>query len=107
MPTDQPDLPVLTWPTGQPVLDEGRPGERWEILNVLTSIACLDETLSHFRRAPDGEGYSSVDILRCDEESTRGHDLFMVRGRVVLIASDRLRSALEGAEVTGRTFTPV
>ncbi len=92
-----------------PAIIEGRScNEQWNILNVLDSVACLDEDRSVFTRSKKRPGrYSAVDVLRCREEATRGHDLFMVEGWVALIGSDRLKAAFDGAGVTGLVFQPV
>ncbi|HYV47712.1 MAG TPA: DUF1629 domain-containing protein [Myxococcaceae bacterium] len=98
-----------------PVTVEGE-SEPYFIVNAIHAVDCVDEARSEgIRRWGPEDGrperigdYKPFDKLRIDPTRTEGRDLFRVkRCLVYLIASDRLKTALEGANLTGLRFIPV
>lgn len=87
----------------------------YEILNVIATADCFDETLSHFKKwtpengRPERVGdYRDVYPLRIDPRRTDSHDIFRILGWVgALIVSDRLKTAMEGIDNLGVVFEPV
>ncbi|WKZ87664.1 hypothetical protein N5B55_23245 [Ralstonia pickettii] len=98
---------------GIPIKVQGYAGE-FEVLNVLDIIDCVDEAHSEFSLwtaedgRPDRVGDYRMSLLRIDPERAKGHDLFRVkRWTIALICSEKVKTCLEEAGVTGIRFTPV
>ncbi|MGA3846864.1 imm11 family protein [Ralstonia nicotianae] len=98
---------------GIPITVHGYPA-KFEVLNSLDIVDCVDEEHSEFSRwtAEDGQpnkiGNYRMSLLRIDPERAKGHDLFRVKGwTIALICSERVKQCLEDADVTGIRFTPV
>ena len=98
-----------------PLEVEGRP-EPYFIGNAIHAIDCVDEQRSEgIRRWGPEDGrperigdYKPFDKLRVDPARTEGHNIFRVkRCLVYLIVSERLKEALERANLTGLYFKPV
>jgi len=98
-----------------PLEVEGR-SEQYYIVNAIRTADCVDEVRSEevSRFGPEdgrpdllGE-YRSIRLLRIDPSRTGGLDIFRVRKfEVALIVSERLKEALERANLTGLYFKPV
>lgn len=94
---------------GIPVEIDGT-DERYEILNVLDIVDCLDEKRSglSWRTSEDGVKSYAVNVLRIDPNKAEGHDLFRVKTwPVALVCSERIRDLLIANGVTGIRFTEV
>lgn len=98
-----------------PVKVEGE-AEPYYIMNALRAIDCVDEQRSEgIRRWGPEDGqpnrigdYKPFDRLRVDPTRTEGRDIFRIkRCLVYLIVSERLKQALEQANLTGLDFVPV
>lgn len=105
-PADIQRFPILVLPS--------LPG--YEILNVIATADCLDEERSSGVEKwtpedgrPDRLGsYRRVSTLRIDPNRTNNHDLFRIRGwHIALIASERVKNAIESIDNVGVTFQPV
>ncbi|CAG9241909.1 conserved hypothetical protein [Burkholderia diffusa] len=88
--------------------------EKYEVLNVLDIVDCVDEDNSYFSRwtiddgRPERVGDYKISLLRIDPDRAIGHDLFRVKGwNIALICSERVKNHLETAGVTGIRFKPV
>jgi len=91
--------------------------ERFFIANALQAVECVDEQRSQgvsLWTEADGQPakigrYRSVDLLKIDPTRVpQGLDFFRVaRWTVALIASDRLKRAMEDAKLIGPKFIPV
>ena len=88
----------------------------YEILNVVATADCLDETRSEFSKftvddsvRPDRAGdYSAVARLRIDPRRTDGHGIFRVRRwEIALVVSDEVKKAMERFDHLGVVFEPV
>jgi len=98
---------------GVPVSVIGR-AEKYEILNILDEVDCVDEKNSEFSRwtAEDGQpnriGDYRISLLRIDPARAKWHDLFRAKEwNIALICSDRVKEILEKEGVTGILFKPV
>ncbi len=88
---------------------------KFEILNVVDQVRCIDEAHSQFTRwtAADGRSdrtgeYRMITRLRLDDQAASGHHLFRVaEWPVALIASEQVKALLENRETTGLMFEPV
>jgi hypothetical protein len=89
--------------------------EPYEIINVCTSIDCIDTQRSKILwwteadERPDKVGKPRmVSGLRILPQRVAGHHLFRPKNwEVVLICSETVKNALEGAQVTGVKYRPV
>ena len=89
--------------------------EEWEVINILDRVDCLDRQQSAIKYFP--EDYSqplkrgkpnSVERLIIDPTRAEGHDLFRLADwEVAVIASERIKQAMEDANITGVEFWPV
>lgn len=85
---------------------------RFDILNVLDVVECIDDVKSVYTRWHENDGrpektgqYRMIVDLRIDPERARGHHLFRPKEwDVALIVSDRMKNALEELEVTGLEY---
>lgn len=98
---------------GVPVEIEGV-AERYEILNCLDLVDCLDTKRSDLSWWTSEDGIPSrigtydVNVLRLDPEKAAGHDLFRVKTwPVALVCSAKIRDLLIANGVTGIQFQPV
>jgi hypothetical protein len=91
-------------------------GEPYFILNALQIIDCVDDTRCEFVerwRPEDGQPekigmYQNIRGLRVDPGRAIGADIFRPRGwTVALIVSERVKLAMEEADVIGPRFTEV
>jgi hypothetical protein len=87
---------------------------KFEILNVLDVVSCVDAELSEIQLFTDEfpqplpGRYESFDRFVADARQCQGHDLFRVdRWNVALLCSDRIRDLLLANNVTGIRFEPV
>jgi hypothetical protein len=97
-----------------PVVVDGQ-SEQFEILNVVVEKDCIDRKRSKIRvwTAEDGfpiltGKYKAVDPLTVDPVCANGFNIFRISGwTVALIVSERIRSVLAQAEITGIRFQAV
>jgi hypothetical protein len=97
-----------------PIRVEGTDDE-YEILNVLRSIACVDEGASEFTKwnaadqRPDKVGaFRMITRLRLDPARASGAEIFRVQEwPIALVVGDAIRDALRAIEVSGIAFEPV
>jgi hypothetical protein len=97
-----------------PVMIDNAKG-RFEIINVLTRIQCLDEQLSETLKwkpedgRPDKVGqFRMVTNLRIDPECCHSAHIFRVEGwEIALIVSCDLKAAIEDIDDLGVIFDPV
>lgn len=90
-------------------------GDRYEILNIVSKVRCLDEERSVYKwwteadRRPDKVGkYRGVNPIVITAALAEGHDLFRIEGwEVALIASNKVVAALRTARSTGVKFVPL
>ena len=95
-----------------PATVDGMPGG-YDIINILPSIPCLDETRSEVTRwpydpkMPDRAGkYLTVSNIRIRPELVDGHRIFRIAGwRPAIIVSADVKEAIKGA--TGTVLEPV
>src|SRR5215211_2754322 len=88
--------------------------QEYEILNVTTTVACLDERKSYVERWTERDGWSDkvgqyklILDLTVDPERARPHHIFRLGGwRVSLIVSHDLKDILEREAATGVAFIP-
>lgn len=96
-----------------PVSVEGS-SATYMIINVVSSLACVDETKSTIMKwgandgRPDKVGrYRMITNLTIDPARVEGHDIFRIADwEVALIVSEQLRDAIE-ADDLGIVFDPV
>lgn len=87
--------------------------DRWEVLNILDRVDCLDHRQSKIRYNdddhPDKPGKPrSVERMILDPQRAEGHDLFRLQDwEVAVVASDRLKSIFERAGINGIEYWPV
>ncbi|MDY7807758.1 imm11 family protein [Burkholderia stagnalis] len=98
---------------GIPIFIDGCP-EKYEVLNVLDIVDCVDEENSYFTRwtiedgRPERVGDYRISLLRIDPARAKGHHLFRVKGwNIALICSEMVKECLEQFGVTGIRFKPV
>jgi hypothetical protein len=82
---------------------------KFEILNVLDQVDCIDAVKSVYTRWEANDGrpeklgeYRMITDLKIDPKCTHGHHLFRVKGwAVALIVSEQMKQALESFRVSG------
>ncbi len=78
----------------------------YTLTNVLGRIECVDRAKSVLKHPPgDPDHIEFIESLALDTRRIRGHDLFRM-GEVpeILVASERVKRACEGANITGVRF---
>jgi hypothetical protein len=95
-----------------PVTVEGEGGH--EILNVIEVVECFDHARSVYTVWPEDDefghraGALRMVAVLCVDARAAGHDLFRVaEWPFALLASERLKLALESARMTGLQFIPL
>ncbi|WP_155740236.1 imm11 family protein [Burkholderia territorii] len=88
--------------------------DKYEVLNVLDVVDCVDEDHSYFSRwtiedgRPERVGEYKISLLRIDPKRAKGHDLFRVKGwNIALVCSEKIKNFLQDFGVTGIRFKPV
>lgn len=82
---------------------------RFELLNVLDSVDCIDEKSSVYTKWTPADGrpekvgeYRMFVNLRVDRQRAEGHHLFRIDGwKVALVISELVKQTLEGLNVSG------
>lgn len=88
---------------------------RFEILNVLDHLRCIDERRSEFTKWGENDGrpdkvgqYRMFSLIRINPAAVMGYHLFRIHEwPIALIASAQLKQFLEKRRVTGIDFVPV
>lgn len=89
--------------------------EKYEILNVLANVSCIDKRNSEFDVWKEGDGRPDkvgrirmVTRLRINPCDAYGHSIFrLAEWPIALIVSDEIRSLLQSSNVTGIGFEPM
>ena len=91
--------------------------EGFHILNVLTTVRCIDDTASAYTEKfteadadlfPDKVGhYMRVSGLRIDKAKVQDAQVFRTWGWVTIIVAEEIKNAFEAAHITGAKFKEV
>jgi hypothetical protein len=88
---------------------------KYQILNALQALDCLDEKQSEFTRWQMGDHrsdlagqYRAISTIRIDPARTRGNNIFRIKNwTIALFVSAALKNALIGIPELGVVFDPV
>lgn len=89
--------------------------EKFDILNVLDEVDCIDAVKSVYTRWEANDGrpeklgeFRMIIDLKIDPKCAHGHHLFRLKGwAIALIVSDQMKQALESLCVSGIEYNPV
>jgi hypothetical protein len=85
---------------------DGSESTDYQLANIVGRVACLDVANSEITTDPDDpQDIEFIDALALDESKIRGIELFRLHEATqVIVAGDRVKSACEGAKITGVRF---